>query len=60
MRHDIAQIAEIFGNKRMQAAQITRLLGGEEVFGRLIVNELDLEECVREGFSTRGATGAPG
>jgi putative toxin-antitoxin system antitoxin component (TIGR02293 family) len=34
----------------MQAAQITRLLGGQEVFGRLIVDELDLEKCAREGF----------
>jgi hypothetical protein len=50
MRHKIAQIAESFGNKRMQAAQITRLLGGEEVFGRRIVDELNLEKCAREGF----------
>jgi putative toxin-antitoxin system antitoxin component (TIGR02293 family) len=34
----------------MQAAQVAKLLGGREVLGRRVANELELEGCARDGF----------
>ncbi|HXR24463.1 MAG TPA: antitoxin Xre/MbcA/ParS toxin-binding domain-containing protein [Candidatus Binataceae bacterium] len=34
----------------MQASHVAKLLGGEQVLGRRIGNDLELENCAREGF----------
>jgi putative toxin-antitoxin system antitoxin component (TIGR02293 family) len=34
----------------MQAAQLAKLLGGEEILGHRIGHDLELEKCAREGF----------
>jgi len=34
----------------MRAAQLARLIGGEDILGRRITSELELEGCEREGF----------
>jgi putative toxin-antitoxin system antitoxin component (TIGR02293 family) len=34
----------------MDAISVAKLLGGKQVLGRRVVNELELERCEREGF----------
>lgn len=34
----------------MQVVRVAKLLGGKEVLGRRVADELELESCAREGF----------
>jgi hypothetical protein len=43
MRHNLGQVAGQSRSIDMQAAQVAKLLGGEEVLGCRIGNELELE-----------------
>jgi hypothetical protein len=50
MRDNDGQIAHAARGWIMQASHVVKLLGGEQVLGRRIGNDLELEHCAREGF----------